>query len=858
MIVVIFQKGGLMWFVKIWQKLRLDVKVIGSTLSLLGIMTILLGWSAIAAEQRALQTQIQSQGASLAEAAAIFSIEPLLTLDDAILISYVKRLARTQYNIGFVRILNKDGRIVAQAPDFSDSILHASKSIHVFKVNVLVEPDDIEPIGVVEIGLLIRHADQEATTRVQWLIIASIAIFCILAMALSVLLKKIVTDPIRKLDQYAKTLGQGDLESIISLPGQDELGRLALALDVMRQDIREFHATLQRQEEYVASLIDSALDMIISIDQKQRIVLFNPAAVKTYGYTVEEIQGKPVKLLYTNANEAKQVLNIINETGKFLGEITCQRKDGSQFPVFLSASLLKDRKGLVIGVLGNSRDITEQKQLAELDQARKTAEAANQAKSSFLAIMSHEIRSPMNGVIGMADLLSATQLSTEQRQYVEIILRSSHSLLSLLNGILDFSKVEAGALKLENEIFNPHEMVIMACEIMTATAHSKGLKLIHEMDAKIPDCIQGDPLRLRQILLNLIGNAIKFTLEGEICIKMVLSTQKQNNDDTILLHFTVTDTGIGVPQDKQEIIFDRFSQADLSTTRKFGGVGLGLAISKQLVELMQGRMWLESQGENLGSAFHFLVCCKACQKTDHLINTPEKPMIQSTKKTKSLHILIVDDGLDNRILAAHILHKEGYTVEQAVNGVSALETLKKEPFDLVLMDVQMPEMDGIVATRIIREGGLGMHIAHIPILGISAGALQEEKDRGLTAGMDEFLTKPYRARALLDAVRRLTITARRRPVLQSCPSELLLPVVAKKQSIAMERLAKALATQDAQAVAESAKNLQNSVTTKSIQTLALQITLAAQKDHLNQAQKYFDRLQQRLLKLTNHNSLDNP
>ncbi|MBF0428786.1 MAG: response regulator [Magnetococcales bacterium] len=834
--------------VKIWQRLRLDVKVIGSTLILLGIFAVLLGWSAIAAEQRALQAQIQSQGSSLAEAAAIFSIEPLLTLDDGLLSGYVNRLTRTHPDIGFVRILDVTGRVVTQAPDILALPVAEPESVRLFRVNILVEPGDTEPIGVVEVGLLTHNVDLSAASRVRWLLSASLGVFVILSMLLSLLLKKMVTDPVRQLDRFAKSLGQGNMESPIVLPGTDEMGRLAAAMDAMRRDIRESHAAIRRQEEYVASLIDSALDMILSVDQERRIVVFNPAAVKTFGYTQEEVWGKPVNLLFADPQEADRVLDIIHESGNFVGEINGRRKDGALFPVFISASLLKDRKGRVIGALGNLRDLSEQKQVVELERARKTAEAANQAKSAFLAVMSHEIRSPMNGVIGMADLLASTTLSAEQRQYVEIILRSSHSLLALLNGILDFSKAEAGALKLENTFFNPHEVVIMACEIMMANAHGKGLGLFHEIDASVPACVQGDPLRLRQILVNLVGNAIKFTAVGEVRVTVSMANCEQNAEYPVTLHFAVTDTGVGVSPDKQEIIFDRFSQADFSTTRKFGGVGLGLTISKQLVELMQGRIWLESSGVDQGSSFQFLARFKACRATDTVVAVPESPLlIKSVAKTRALHILVVDDGLDNRILAAHILRKEGHTVVLAENGVAALDALRKEPFDMVLMDVQMPEMDGIVATRIIREGGLGMRVARIPIMAISAGALQEEKDRGLAAGMDEFLTKPYRARTLLDAVRRLAQTARRSPF-GLHESNAQIPFVVTEHKNALDRLARAMATQDPQEVIVAANGLREVVTSKEVRSLAMRITLAAQRDHLERARKYYERLQHRFEK----------
>ncbi|MBF0260589.1 MAG: response regulator [Magnetococcales bacterium] len=634
-----------MFFIRIWQRMRLDVKLIGSTLLLLAIPTVLMSWNAVVAEQRALSDRIQRQGAALAEAAAIFSIEPLLTLDDIVLASYVKRLTRTQYDVGFVRILDANGRVIAQAPDLNtvDSLsLALSGTVRLFRVDVLVEPTDTEPIGKVEVGLLTRNADLAASSRIRLLIASFLAIFIVLGISLSLLLKKIVTDPIRRLDRHAKALGQGDLETVIVLPGSsDEMGRLAAAMDGMRRDIRASHAALSRQ--------------------------------------------------------------------------------------------------------------------AELDRARKAAEAANQAKSSFLAVMSHEIRSPMNGVIGMTDLLAVTELTAEQRQYVEIIQRSSHSLLALLNDILDFSKAEAGALRLEVTSFNPREVVLMVCEILSAPALSKGLALHHDIDPQVPVRVRGDALRLRQILVNLVGNAIKFTERGDIRVVMNLADDPSEPSWPIALHFTVIDTGVGVPLEKQELIFDRFSQADLSTTRRFGGVGLGLTISRQLATMMHGRLWLESRGEGEGSAFHFLARFQPCTTPDpiHDITSGMDSLADAGGASRPLRILVVDDGVDNRILAAHILSRDGHQVEQAEDGREALEKLRSDPYDIVLMDVQMPDMDGIVATRLIRDGVLGEAIARVPILGVSAGALQEEMARGLTAGMDAFLTKPYRASALLESVYRL-------------------------------------------------------------------------------------------------------
>ena len=651
------------------------------------------------------------------------------------------------------------------------------------------------------------------------------------------------------------------------------------------------------ERNLMRTVIDNIPDSIFAKDLAGRYLLTNNAFAKLHGFeSTESLLGKTAFDLFPKERAAflhSADLEVMRATKSLIieGERSQVDAEGNLRWIQMTKVPLTNMLDEVVGVVGVNRDITPRKRAeVELVKAKEEAEAANRAKSEFLANMSHEIRTPMNGIIGMTDLVLETEVTAEQSEYLQMVKGSADTLLTLINDILDLSKMEAGKLELDYMSFDLRKSLIEVTKVLAIKAQQKGMEFIFDVSPEVPINVVGDPARLRQILVNLIGNAIKFTEKGEIEVKIRAEIHEAEGT---FIRFSVRDTGIGIPADKQDKIFGAFSQADSSTTRKYGGTGLGLSIVGQLVGLMGGKLWVES-GSGMGSTFCFavqfgpgvapapgelldvsqlagvpilivddnatnrrileesvihwkmipivvedatavlqvlqqrqisnaqlpLVLTDAhmpgidgfgliekirespllanvriiiltsggqrgdaarCQRlgvaaylskpfdrlelrevlrhvlaSDPLLPGPKPLVTRHTlqEQWQPLSFLVAEDNTVNQRLIARLLEKRGHNVVLAQNGREALQTLKQQQFDIILMDVQMPEMDGFEATKLIREEEKASG-SHIPIIALTAHAMQGDEERCFACGMDGYVTKPIKLGELFSVMEKV-------------------------------------------------------------------------------------------------------
>lgn len=560
-----------------------------------------------------------------------------------------------------------------------------------------------------------------------------------------------------------------------------------VALDISARKIAQ--NAQQESERRLADIIDFLPDPTFVIDKEGRVTAWNQAIEIMAGVKAEEILGKGeyeysipfygeyrhmlidmVKKVDPDADlffdpiidpDLKKTYDILKreDNNTLVGEAYVPALNGGGTYLQGSASALYDSNGNYWGAIESLRDITNRKHTEEaLQRSKEDAESATRSKSEFLANMSHEIRTPMNAVIGLTDLLMDEmddKLTAGQKECVEIIHTSGDTLLSIINNILDLTKIEANMAELEHRPFDLKGCIETSVDLVATIASDKELKTSYTIDKSVPRFIMGDATRLSQILINLLNNAVKFTDKGEVAVFVSCTGLKE---DKYELNFAVKDTGIGIPEDKMPCLFHSFSQVDASTARKYGGTGLGLAISKKLVEMMDGTIWVESE-VGRGSTFHFKV------KVDPTIGEFSDKALQDIlprsraileldnasidEKNQELSILLAEDNVVNQIVTMKMLNRLGYSADVAANGIEALKALEQKKYDVVLMDVQMPEMDGLEASREIRrrwpEGGP-------MIIAVTASALKGDQEMCLAAGMDGYIVKPTRIEAIGEAL----------------------------------------------------------------------------------------------------------
>ena len=498
---------------------------------------------------------------------------------------------------------------------------------------------------------------------------------------------------------------------------------------------------------YQANLLANVHDCIITFDIAGKIMSWNRGAEKLYGWNQKEAIGQSINILYPSEEVSKwqEILTIVWEGKRWSGQIDTITRQKIIRTVSISLAPVRDENGSIGGAVGIVSDITH------LVESRRQAEAENRAKSEFLANMSHEIRTPLVGILGFADLLAHENLSPRMMEYVTTIQRCGYQLSNLINDVLDFSKIEADRIILFSSDFEIKAVVDECVATVQSKLEDKAIQLRISISHQVPSIFKGDAVRIGQVLTNLLGNAVKFTEQGWIKIEVGKGKLKTKSSTRYPLLISVRDTGIGIPLSVQQRIFETFVQGDGSTTRKYGGSGLGLAISRQLVELMGGRIWVESKEGN-GSTFNFCVPLEiSAAKTINKGQTKTQlnPMALGNMP-ELLRILVVEDNEANQRLIVYMLKDAGYTAEIVRNGQDCLQILEKADFDLVLMDMQMPVMDGYQATRSIRRISKWQDL---PIIALTAHAIKGDAEKCLEAGCNAYLAKPFTREQLLSIIR---------------------------------------------------------------------------------------------------------
>ena len=579
-----------------------------------------------------------------------------------------------------------------------------------------------------------------------------IAIFFLsIGISLIVALKTnhIVIHPLQLLNDFTIRVSKGDLAKRLDITADDELGELASSFNTMVNQLQLSKEALLRSDEQHRLLFNhNPLPMLIYDLDTLSILRVNEAMVDKYGYTLEEFKHLTIKDLrpVEDLPALEEALEAIRSGVNKKAEWRHITKDETIINVEVYSTTISymDKEARMVVI----HDITIKKKAEkELQMAKQLAEESVKSKEIFLANMSHEIRTPMNAIMGMTQLLQKTNLSKKQFQYFDAVRTSAKHLLIIINDILDISKIQSGKMQFETIGFKIDQLIDTLVKSIEYKAIAKDFYIHYSIDRAARVVVCGDPVRLNQILLNLLSNAIKFTSEGEVELSCKVI---KDWEDQLLLQFTVTDTGIGIPQEKTEAIFESFNQVDASTTRKFGGTGLGLSICKNLVQLQGGQIFVDSILEK-GSTFGFTLMYAKGTEAD--LPQKENEIIDAVSLGQ-VKVLLVEDHEMNQLMATTIMEEWNFQVDTAGDGKVAIEKLKQNKYDVVLMDIQMPVMGGMEATKIIREE-LPAHKSTIPIIAVTANALKGDKEKYLAAGMNDYISKPFEAGVLFSKIARL-------------------------------------------------------------------------------------------------------